>query len=316
MNPSMTRREFAQQAAGVALLSSLAAETLLADETAAAKGPEKFSPKYAICNETFGDWPFEKAFDFAAKCGYAGIEIAPFTMADYVTDISAEKRAEVRRQVEAAGMEIVGLHWLLAKTKGFHLTSPDAEVRKKTAGYLGELARFCADLGGKRLVLGSPQQRNLAADVTREQGLQFAAEVIRETLPVLEKTDVLLAMEPLSPSTTNFLRTAAEAVELIELVDAPRCKLILDCLAMSSEPTPIPELIAKHHARVIHFHANDPNSMGPGFGDLDFVPIFRALREVRYSHWVSVEVFKYTPGPERLARESIEYMRKCVSNLD
>ncbi len=275
--------------------------------------PAKF--KYSICNETFGDWPFERVCEFSAKCGYTGVEIAPFTISNFVTDVTAKRRAELRRQAQQAGLEIVGLHWLLAKTTGFHLTSADAEVRRKTAKYLGELARFCADLGGKLLIFGSPKQRDLVPGMSKEQGMKYAAEVFRAAMPAMEKTGVTLAIEPLAPAETNFITTAADGVKLIELVDSPRCRLILDCKAMSSESTPIPELIRANRKWLVHFHANDPNLRGPGFGKLDFVPILRALREIDYRGWISVEVFDYTPGPERLARESIEYLRKCAAKI-
>lgn len=279
---------------------------------AAEQGQAPAALRFAICNETFKDWPSDKAFAFAAQCGYTGIEIAPFTIADYVTQVSPAKRRQLRSEAEKAGLEVVALHWLLAKTEGFHLTSPDAAVRRKTADYLGELARFCADLGGKLLVFGSPKQRNLLPGVDRKAAMQHAAEVLQGVLPVLEKTGVQVLLEPLAPATTTFLTTAAEAVELIRLVGSPRCRLHLDCLAMSTEATPIPELIRKHRELLAHFHANDPSGQGPGFGKLDFVPIFRALREIDYRAWVSVEVFDDKPGPERTARESIAYMRRCL----
>ncbi len=271
--------------------------------------------KFAICNETFRDWPFEKAFAFAAECGYTGLEIAPFTISDYATDISAEKRAEVRRQAEAAGLEIVGLHWLLAKTEGLYVTSPDAEVRGKTATYLGELARLCADLGGHVMVFGSPQQRNLLPGVTHDEAMQHAADVIRAAVPVLEETGVTLALEPLAPAETDFMQTAADAVRLAETVGSANVRLHLDCKAMSSESTPIPELIRRHRSLLAHFHANDPNLQGPGFGDLDFLPILETLGEIDYRGWVSVEVFDYSPGVERLAAESIRYMQDCLEKL-
>lgn len=303
----VTRRQLLKTAAGLGVAAGLLPAGRGRCEDA--KMPSRF--KYAMCNETFGTEPFDKAFATVAGCGYTGIEIAPFTISEYVTDVSVKRRAEVRRLAEKNGLGVVGLHWALAKTKGFHLTTDDADVRRKTAEYFGELAKFCADLGGKIIVLGSPKQRDLAPGMSKETGMKHAAEVLQAAVPAFEKADVVLALEPLGPRDTNFVTTAAEGVELIDKVGSPRCQLHLDCKAMATEPTPIPDLIRKYRDVMVHFHANDPNLQGPGFGKLDFVPVMQALADIRYRGWVSVEVFDYKPGPERLTRESIEYMRKC-----
>jgi len=269
--------------------------------------------KYAICNETFLDWPHEKAFQFAKECGYTGIEIAPFTLTTAVPsdvrEIPDRTIAEVKQAAKTTGLQVVGLHWLLAKTEGLYLTSQDEAVRERTADYLCELARLCNQLGGKILVLGSPQQRNLPEGMSHAQGIQFAADVLKRAMPQCENSGVTVAVEPLGPEEGNFLRTAASGIELIEMVDSPHCRLHLDCKAMSTEDKPIPDIIRDSADYMVHFHANDPNRLGPGMGEVDFRPIFAALDEVNYDGWVSVEVFDYSPGPERLAKESIDNMQ-------
>jgi sugar phosphate isomerase/epimerase len=271
--------------------------------------------RFAICNETFLDWPHDRAFAFARQCGYTGIEIAPFTLASDAHAVTPQQRDEIRRLAEKHGLAVVGLHWLLAKTQGYYLTSPDPQTRRRTADYLAELARLCRDLGGSILVFGSPQQRNLLSGVTGPQAMDYAAEVFRAAMLAIADCGVTLAVEPLGPSEGDFLNTAAEAVELIGRVASPNCRLHLDCKAMSSEALPVTDVIRQFAPHMVHFHANDPNRQGPGFGQLDFVPIFEALLDVGYEGWVSVEVFDYTPGIERLARDSIEYMRQCLAKL-
>jgi sugar phosphate isomerase/epimerase len=271
--------------------------------------------KFAICNETFQDWPFDKAFALARECGYTGIEFAPFTMDKNAYNITPQRRREVRGQAEDAGLEVVGLHWLLAFTEGYYLTTPEADVRSKTAEYLGELARLCRDLGGHVLVLGSPKQRNLLPGVTHDQAMQHAADVIRQAVPAFAECDVVLAVEPLGPEEGDFLRTARLGAELVQLVDSPQCRLHLDVKAMSTEQQPVADIIREHAGLLQHFHANDPNRRGPGMGQMDFKPILSALHEIDYQGWVSVEVFDYEPGVQTLARDSMRYLQQCLQEL-
>jgi len=271
--------------------------------------------KYAICNETFKDWPFDKAFRYARELGYTGIEMAPFTMEKNVRDISAARRNEVKQQAADAGLEMVGLHWLLAFTEGFYLTSPEPAVRAATAAYLADLARLCADLGGSVLVLGSPMQRKLLPGVWHPLAMGYAAEVLREAMPAMADCNVTLAIEPLGPEEGDFLLTADLGAELMQMVDSPQCKLHLDVKAMSSEGQPVADIIRKHAAHTAHFHANDANRRGPGMGEVDFDPIMQALADVEYDGWVSVEVFDYEPGIETLASESIANLKAAAASV-
>ncbi|MBP3956550.1 sugar phosphate isomerase/epimerase [Gemmata sp. G18] len=268
--------------------------------------------KYAICNETFEGWEHARVCARVAELGYTGLEVAPFTLAPRITDVSTTQRAELRKQAEVEGIQLIGLHWLLAKTEGFHLTSPDAATRKRTGEYLAELSHAAADMDGDILVLGSPFQRNLGEGITREQGEEFALDTLKHCLPALERDRVYLCLEPLTPAETNFMTTAAEGVSLARKLAHPFVKLHLDVKAMAAESSPTPDVIRANREYMHHFHANDPNKRGPGFGSTDFKPIFQALKDVNYTGWVSVEVFDYSPDPDTIARDSIRYMRECA----
>lgn len=273
--------------------------------------------RFALCNEVFDDRPLAEGFARARDLGYAGIEIAPHTLlpADGppdVRDIPSEQRAQVRRHAADLGLEVVGLHWLFHRTRGLGLTSADPAIQRATASYLGALAELCHDLGGRVMVLGSPQQRQLAPGDLHAEGMERAAQVLRWAAPKLVDFDVTLAIEPLGPAEVNFLNTANSAVELARLVDSPCCRLHLDMKGMASERAPASELIHQHAAWLAHFHANDANLLGPGMGDAPLGPVVDALRAIDYRGWVSVEPMRYEPSRDEVARRSIENLRGCL----
>jgi len=280
--------------------------------------------KFAFCNEMWHGLParekhgqdgratpMAEVCSVARKLGYHGIEIAPFTLAPSAEDVTPKARKEFRRIIEDHGLETVGLHWLFAGPTGLHMTTTDNQTWGRTRDYLSCLLDLCGDLGGKVLVLGSPKQRSIVEGQTKKGAWQRAVELLSSVLDKAGGLGLTICLEPLSPVETNFINTVAEGMKMVRQVNHPNLKIHLDVKAMSSESTPVPDVIRSVRAEDIgHFHVNDPNLYGPGMGEVDYGPIAEAVNEVGYDKWLSVEVFKYDPDPETIARKSIEYLRK------
>jgi sugar phosphate isomerase/epimerase len=159
------------------------------------------------------------------------------------------------------------------------------------------------------MVVGSPKQRNVLAGVSHQQAWEWTAATFRDAVKRAEDRGVTICFEPLSPAETNFINTAAAAIEFVKPFNSAAFKIILDVKAMCSEAKPIPQIIRESWPHFAHFHANDKNLKGPGFGEVDYRPIAAALGEVGYQGFVSVEVFKFDEGPQEIARRSIEYLK-------
>jgi len=266
--------------------------------------------KFGICNEIFRGWRWNKITKFVSSLGYNGIEIAPFTFAESVTEIKSAKRKEIKITAAYDNLEIVGIHWLLTSPRGLSITCKDKSIRKKTVNYLKALVDFCHDLGGKIMVFGSPKQRNIPKGTNWKTAFDFAKDCFFELLPAAEKAGVIIVLEPLGRKETNFINTADEALKIIKEINHPNFQLHLDVKAMSDEKKEIPEIIESAKGFLSHFHANDPNLSGPGFGKVDYKPIRRALEKIGYDRYISVEVFDFTAGEKIIAQKSLGYLKK------
>jgi sugar phosphate isomerase/epimerase len=269
--------------------------------------------RFAICNETFWNGDFAATCEAAARHGYSGLEIAPFTLGD-IGGMSLAEAGRIGMQVREHGLEPVGLHWLLARTTGYHLTDPDPAVQERTFQYASHLARICAAIGGRVLVWGSPIQRSLAPEWSRDDAEDRLVRFFQRLSPHLQDADVTVAFEFLDPKETNFINTAAETIGLLERIDSPNVRLHLDVKAMASEGRPIPQIVKSSLPWTAHFHANDPNLLGPGMGEVDFPSIARALKEGGYAGWVSVEVFDLQMGADEIAAQSLRNLKRAFDS--
>ncbi len=258
-------------------------------------------------------------FDWFARHGYAGVEVAPFTLAGTAGEIGPAVRREIRRQAAAAGIEVTGLHWLLAgpgaSREGWHLTTPDDGARARTVSYLGELARLCADLGGSVLVLGSPRQRSTIGGVGVTAATVTLADSLARAMPAVAEAGVTLCLEPLPLAETDVVTTCDEALAVIREVGHASLRLVLDVKSLVAESRvsgeALPDIIRRVGLAVAYVQANDEDRGHPGSGRTDFVPVCAALRDAGYDGWISMEPFDFGPGPETVAREGLACLRRA-----
>ncbi len=277
--------------------------------------------RFATCNEPWdGVARIEEVFEIAARIGFEGVEIAPFTLAEHVDEVSGARRREIARAAADAGVEIVGLHWLFVSPKGLHLTTPDVAVRRRTADYLKSLADFCGDLGGKVMILGSPKQRSIEPPTTRDEGWKRACEVLASCGDMLAARGVSLCIEALAPKETSFIQTLDESTQLAEDIGHPNIDVMLDVKAMSSMLDGVIGTIGRFGKRARHFHANHPSGKGVGMplqaGDgepIDWPAVLAALRGSGFAGWVSCEPFDYTPDATTVAETAYRTLRGALA---
>lgn len=274
--------------------------------------------RIALCNEVIAPMPFPRQCEYAAKLGYDGLEIAPYTLSEEPQRLGSAQLAAARAAAEDAGIAITGLHWLLLRPSGLSISTRDDAVRRKTLDMMFVLVDQCAELGGRYLVHGSPQQRRVDAGDTRAAALARAQECFAAVAERAEKAGVVYCIEPLSSEQTPLINTLAEAAKLVEAIGSRAVRTMLDCSSAGRmETAPLPALVDKWlpNGMLAHVQVNDRNRRGPGQGEQKFAPLFAALTRHGYAGDIAVEPFDYVPDGPGAAARAIGYVRGILEAL-
>ena len=274
--------------------------------------------RIALCNEVIAPMPFPAQCEYAAKLGYDGLEVAPYTLSEEPQRLGSAQIAAARAAAEDAGVAVTGLHWLLVKPAGLSITARDASVRKRTVDAMLALVDLCAELGGRYLVHGSPQQRRIEAGDTREAALARAGECFARAAERAAKAGVLYCVEPLAADATPLINTLEEAAALVNQIGNPALRSMLDCSAAGrSEAQPLDALVERWvpPGMIAHVQVNDRNRRGPGQGEQRFAPLFAALLRNGYPGDVAVEPFDYVPDGPGAAARAVGYIRGILEAL-
>ena len=275
--------------------------------------------RIALCNEVIAPMPFPAQCEYAAKLGYDGLELAPYTLSEEPHRMGAAQIAATRSAAEAAGVVITGLHWLLVKPKGLSISTRDDAVRRRTLDVMLAFVDQCAELGGRYLVHGSPHQRRVDPGDTRAAALARAQACFAAVAERAEKAGVVYCVEPLTPEQTPLINTLDEASTIVRSIGKDSLKSMLDCSAAArTEAEPLSALVDRWLPKglIAHVQVNDRNRRGPGQGELKFAPLFAALKRHGYAGDVAVEPFDYVPDGPGAAARAIGYIRGIIEALE
>ena len=275
--------------------------------------------RISLCNEVIAPMPFPRQCEYAAKLGYDGLEIAPYTLSEEPHRMGAAQIAAARGAAEDSGVAVTGLHWLLLKPAGLSISTRDDAVRKKTVDVMRALIDLTAELGGRYLVHGSPHQRRIDPGETRAASIARAQECFAAIAERAQKAGVVYCIEPLSAEQTPLINTVEEAAHLVAAIGNPAVRSMLDCSSAGRmEKEPLGALVERWLPKgiIAHVQVNDRNRRGPGQGEQRFAPLFAALRRHGYAGDVAVEPFDYVPDGPGAAARAIGYIKGILEALE
>ena len=265
--------------------------------------------------------PVEQVCKEIAELGYAGLEIAPFTLAEDPAELPEARRAELRGAMKNEGLCFVGLHWLFTTPSGLHMTTGDEAIRARTWDYLHKLIDLCADLAichaeyNAVMVIGSPKQRSAVDGMTPREAMNIFTHELAHAAPHAESRGIRLLVEPLSPDQTNVITSLQDAVNIVKQIGSPAVQTMFDTHNAREEKAPHSALIRRYAPYIQHVHVNEMDGREPGAGDYDFGSLLNALAAAKYSGWISLEVFDWKRGGRQVAEDALNYLKKVAPEM-
>lgn len=235
----------------------------------------------------------EHAIVAAAGHGFQILEIP-------LRDPSAVDVQRTRRQLERSHVRPVASVDL---TFTSDISSGDPENVARGEARLNLALSVARDLGAGLLtgVLHSARGRYHAAPT--EAGRWNCIRVLNRLAERAAQSDIRIGLQPVNRYESNFINTAAQALELIEHIDAPNLVVHLASYHMNLEEGDPAGAIERAGERLGYVHMSESHRGYLGTGTVDFGALFRALAKIGYQGAITFEAYSAGTGDPQLSAE-------------
>ena len=269
--------------------------------------------KFAISNIALTPLAHSDELQVLSELGFTGLEVAPSRVwQDTWHGLTPAMVASYRRDVEAAGLNVLGLHSLLFDQKDMGLFADDAG-RARVLDYMTHLSAVCRDIGGHTLIWGAGRWRHerSVADANA-----YAIDFFQDLDARVRDHGTCFCFEPLGPKNSDFLNSVIDAEKLVEALALPSVALHLDAKGITENAEMTLEIAALAKPYLKHVHVNEPGlGILGSTGDIDHVAFAEILSNIGYDRFISIEQRMIDPndalGP---VRQSAAYLTSVYGN--
>ncbi len=270
--------------------------------------------KFAFSTNAYKKHSLEDAISSIAALGYAGVEIMADVPHAYPPHISPVRIQSLKSLLEKfkLGISNVNAFTLFALGDTYHPSwiEADSALRRQRITHTLNCIEMAAALGAKSISLqpGGP----LGTD-DRTTGLDRYEAGLHEVLPAAQKHHIILTVEP-EPGL--LIETSTQCIEFLSRMNHPNLKMNCDLghfFCVGEDPA---RVLENAQPWIAHIHLEDIREdrihqhLIPGRGAMNWPAIFKAIRTIQYTGWVTVELYPYESTAEEAARAAIDFLQK------
>ncbi len=249
-------------------------------------------PRFAFRTAGYRDWDLPTALRSLGAIGYDGVELCLEHPQARPEALDAHGAESIAAAAHDAGLSVASV--------SYHGDAEPAELR--AANQLRAIA-LTRHFGTRVLILNASK----AVPGREAQQWDEFRRCLATLLPCADDNGVLLALEP-EPG--HFLHSCADMRRLLDEMAHPQLKVNLDVGHAFLTDADVPASIDSLGGAIVHTHiegmaAGVHRHLVPGAGDLDLVPVHRALQANGYSGYYTVDLFDIARAPEEFASRSL-----------
>ena len=253
----------------------------------------------------------EKVSKLLSKYNIDAIDIAPSKYFNNFSNTSIKDILKIRNWWSDRGIEIIGMQSLLYGTEGLNIFGCDV-IQKNMLNHLEEVCRIANYLDARRLVFGSPRNRDCYG-LSNKTAFEMATIFFQKLAKIAQKYNVVVCLEP-NPKCygSNFMISSEDTAAIVTAVNEPSIKMQFDTGAIAINGENPFQVCSEYKNLIGHIHLSDPNLTPLGLNSGNHKDVESALRTFLPEFPLTIEMLiKSSSNKYSILEKSIKFIKYC-----